>query len=110
MVRFNRSASWSSVDARIVAEFCIEGGKDGIVYCAQSAQKEDPYEDDALFYKLDKQARVAIEKIENDQKLGRMSVAEADVARDKVKEKYVNIVKTKLRTLKCKMGDAVRRK
>ena len=69
MVRFNRSASWSSVDARLVAEFCIEGGKDGIVYCAQSAQKEDPYEDDALFYKLDKQARVAIEKIENDQKL-----------------------------------------
>jgi hypothetical protein len=106
---WGRWRSWDYTLAQLVVQFCLEDGKDCIIYCAQSDQKEETSIADDLFDVMDNKARSALDKIESDQRLGRISVSEADLAREKIREKYVDLVKAKLITLKCKMGPAVRR-
>lgn len=107
--RRDNGRSWDGELAQLVVQFCIEDGKDCIIYCAQSDQKEDASIADDLFDVVDNKARKALDKIESDQQLGRINASEAASARDKIREKYVDLVKAKLITLKCKMGRAVRR-
>ena len=106
---WGRWRSWDHALAQLVVQFSLEDGKDCIIYCAQSDQKENASIADDLFDVMDNKTRNALNKIESDQRLGRISASEADLARDKTREKYIDLVKAKLITMKCKMDPAVRR-